>query len=81
MPRRISNYGLARRRAYYLRLMRARRNCAGYRGQAFYKRQWPYVYRAMFRSKGLRRRYRYSTAAKMKRRNQLMWRAGARNVY
>lgn len=59
MPRVKSNYAVARQRAHYLRLMYARRRLRGYRGQAFYKRQWPYVHRAMYKSKGLRRRYGY----------------------
>lgn len=67
MPRVMSNYAIARRRAYYLRYHYARRNRSGYRGQAYYKKQWPYVYRAMFKNKHIRRRYRYSRSKQLTR--------------
>ncbi len=71
MPRIYNRYAVAQKRAHYLRLMYARRGTVGYRGQAFYKRQWPYVYRGMFKSKGLRRKYRYGGKARRMRMRKL----------
>ena len=71
MPRIQGIYAHARRRAHYLRLMRSRRGRPGYRGQTFYKRQWPHVYRGMLKSRGLRRRYRYGPKQVMARRKRL----------
>jgi len=81
MPRIMSRYAMARRRAYYLRYHYARRNLPGYRGQKFYVKQWPYVYRAMFKSKGLRRRFRYSRSKQLARKNYLFYHVKHRGLW
>lgn len=47
----------ARLRARILRHYYARRHTRGYRGQRYAMRQWAHVYRGLYRSSGLRRRY------------------------
>jgi hypothetical protein len=47
----------ARLRARYLRHYAAQRGRPGYRGQQYAMRQWPFIYRGLYRSAGLRRRY------------------------